>query len=206
MLHFIRDSLFQTDSPLHHEFSISLERFIAERIPSRESEWFPCISRDLHSSSQKLADTQDKVIQLEQRIDALQTRAANDTAATDHRVDTVQSSTENATQAAGSDLRRLEHDLSQCYVLLNEFTRFSCHETSNDFQFPQQQPQLQPQPQPEPSPMSYLPYSPLNKSPYPPQQTLPEPPVFVPNSTHQVNPVNAAIFLGSNTQDSRTSC
>ena len=38
MLHFIGDSLFQTDSPLHHEFSISLERFIAERIASRESE------------------------------------------------------------------------------------------------------------------------------------------------------------------------
>ena len=74
MLHFIRDSLFRTDSPLHHEFSISLETFIAERIASRESEWFPCLSHDLHSCSQKLADTQAKVIELEQRIDALQTR------------------------------------------------------------------------------------------------------------------------------------
>ena len=49
ILHFIRDSLFQTDSPLHHVFWISLEKFIAERITSRESEWFPCISRDLQS-------------------------------------------------------------------------------------------------------------------------------------------------------------
>ena len=104
MLHFIRDSLFRTDSPLAHEFSILLERFIAERIASRESEWFPCISRDLHSLSQKLADTQAKVIELEQRIDALQTTAANATAATDHRVYTLQSSTENATQAAVSEL------------------------------------------------------------------------------------------------------
>ena len=65
MLHFISDSLFPTDSPLHYEFSISLEKFIAERIASRESEWFPCISRDLHSLLQKLADTQVKVIELE---------------------------------------------------------------------------------------------------------------------------------------------
>ena len=84
MLHFMRDSLFRTDSPLHHGFSISLEKFIAERIASRESEWFPCLSRDL-------ADTQAKVIALEQRIDALQTTAASATAATDHRVDTLQS-------------------------------------------------------------------------------------------------------------------
>ena len=60
MLHFMTDSLLRTDSPLHHEFSISLEKFIAERIASRESESFPCISRDPHSLSQKLADTQAK--------------------------------------------------------------------------------------------------------------------------------------------------
>ena len=125
MLHFIRDSLFRTDSPLHHEFSISLEKFIAEPIASRESEWFPCISRDLHSLSQKLADTQARVIELEQCIDALQTTAPSATAATDHRVDTLQSSTENATQAAVSGLRRVEHELSQCYVLVNEFARVS---------------------------------------------------------------------------------
>ena len=105
MLHFIRDSLFRTDSPLHHEFSISLKKFITVRIASRESEWFPCISRDLHSLSQQLADTQAKVIALEQRIDALQTTAASATAATDHRVDTLQSSAENVTQAAVSELR-----------------------------------------------------------------------------------------------------
>ena len=60
MLHFVRDSLFRSDSPLHHQFASSLERFIAERIASRESEWFPCISRDPHSLLQKLADTQAK--------------------------------------------------------------------------------------------------------------------------------------------------
>ena len=122
MLHFIRDILSRTDSPLHHEFSISLEKFIAERIASRQSEWFPCVSRDLHSLSQKLPDTQAKVIELEQRMDALQTTAASATAAPDHRVHTLQSPTENATQAAVTELRRLEHELSQCYVLLNEFT------------------------------------------------------------------------------------
>ena len=193
MLHFIRDSLFQTDSPLHHEFSISFERFIAERIASRESEWFPCISRDLHSPSQKLVDTQTKVIELEQRIDALQTTTANANAATDHRVDTLQSSTENASEAAVSELRRLQHELSQCYVLLNEFTRVSSQQPLNHFQFPQQQPQPQRQPQPQPSPSSYLPYSPPSSSSYPPQQPPPQPPVFDQNSTHQVNPVNAAI-------------
>ena len=103
MLHFITDSLFRTDSPLHHKFSISLERFIAERIASLESEWFPSLSRDLHSCSRKLADTQAKVIELERRIDALQTTAASATAGTDHRVDTLQSPTETATQAALSD-------------------------------------------------------------------------------------------------------
>ena len=83
MLHFIRDSLFRTDSPLHHELSISLEKFIAERIASRGREWSPCLSRDVHSCSQKVADTQAKIIELEQRIDALQTTAASATAATD---------------------------------------------------------------------------------------------------------------------------
>ena len=110
MVHFIRDSLFRTDSPLHHEFSISLEIFMAERIASRETEWFPCLSPDPHRCSQKLADTQAKVFELEQRIDALQTTAASATAATEHRVDTLRSSTENATQAAVSELRRVEHE------------------------------------------------------------------------------------------------
>ena len=125
MLHFIRDSLFRSDSPLHHEFSTSSEKFIAERIASRESEWFPCLSRDLHSCSQKLADTQAKVIELEQRIDVLQATAASATAASGQRIDNLQSSTENATQAAANELRRVEHELSQCYALLNEFIRTS---------------------------------------------------------------------------------
>ena len=34
MLHFIRDSRFRTNSPLHHEFWILLQTFIAERIAS----------------------------------------------------------------------------------------------------------------------------------------------------------------------------
>ena len=104
VLHFIRDCLFRSDLPLHHQFSSSLKKFIAERIVSPESKWFACMSRDLHSLSQKLADTQARVIELEQRIDALQTSAANATTATDHRVNILQSSTENATQAAVSEL------------------------------------------------------------------------------------------------------
>ena len=149
MLHFIGDSLFRTDSPLHPEYSISLERFIAERIASRESEWLPCLPRDLHSCSQKFADNQAKVIELEQRINALQTTAASATAATDHRVDTLQPLTENATKAAVSELRSVEHELSQCYALLNEFVRVSSQQPSNNFKFPQRQSQLQPRPKPQ---------------------------------------------------------
>ena len=182
MLHFIRDNLFRTDSPLHHEFSISLEKFIAERIASRESEWFPCHSRDLHSCSQKLADNQAKIIELEQRIDALQSTAASATAATDHRVDTLQSSTENATQAAVSELRPVEHELWQCYALLNVFVRVSSQQPSNNFQFPQPQPQLQPQP---PSSWNQTPYAPPSSSPHPPQQPSPQPPVFDLHPAHQ---------------------
>ena len=97
MLHFISDCLFRSDSPLHNDFSSSLEKMIAERIASRESERFPCISRDLHSLSQKLAEVQTNVIELEQRMDAMQISAANATAATDHRVGALQSSGESAT-------------------------------------------------------------------------------------------------------------
>ena len=176
MLHFIKDSLFRTESPLHHEFSISLEKFIAERIASRESEWFSCLSRDLDSCSQKLADTQAKVMELEQRIDALQTTAASATSATDHPVDTLQSSTENATEGAVSKLRRVEHELSQCYALLNEFVRVSSQQPSNNFQFPQPQP---------PSSSNQLPYALPSSSPHPPQQPPPQPPVFDPHPAHQ---------------------
>ena len=140
MLHSIRDCLFRSDSPLHDEFSSLLEKFIAERIASPGSEWFPCICRDLHSLSQKLAEVQTKIIESEQRIDALQISAANATAATDHRVDALQSSTENATRTAVSELRRLEHELSPCYILLNEFPRFGSPKPSNHSQFPPQHP------------------------------------------------------------------
>ena len=182
MLHFIRDSLFRSDSPLHLQFLVSLERFIAERIASRESEWFPCLSRDLHSCSQKLADTQAKVIELEQRIDALQATAASATAATGQRVNTLQSSTENATQAAANELRRVEHELSQCYALLNECVRASSPPPPNNFQFVQPQPQLHPQP---PSPSNPPQYAPPSSSRHPPQQPLPQPPVFEPHPAHQ---------------------
>ena len=188
MLHFIRDSLFRSDSPLHHEFSTSLEKFIAERIASRESEWFPSLSRDLHSCSQKLADTQAKVIELEQRVDVLQATAASATAATEQRVDalqataasataatgqridTLQSSTENATQAAANELRRVELELSQCYALLNEFVRTSSPPPPNNIQFPQPQQQQFPQP----------PSSSNSNQPHPPQQQLPQRPTFEP--------------------------
>ena len=182
MLHFIRDSLFRTDSPLHHEFSISLETFMAELITSRESECFPCLSRDLHSCSQKLADTQAKVIEWKQRIDALQTTAASATAATDHRVDTLQFSRENATQAAVSEVRHVEHELSQCYALLKEFVGASSQQPSNNFQFPQPKPQLQPQP---PSPSNLPLYAPPSSSPHPPPQPPPQPRVFDPHPAHQ---------------------
>ena len=72
MLHFIRVCLFRAGSPLHNKFSSSLEKFIAERIASRVGKWFPCIFRDLHSSSEKLAEVLTKVIELEQCIEALQ--------------------------------------------------------------------------------------------------------------------------------------
>ena len=198
MLHFIRDCLFRSDSPLHHEFWSLLEKFIAERIAGCESELFPCMSRDLHSLSQKLADTEAKVMELEQRIDALQTSAANAITATDHRVDILQSSTENPTQAAVSELRRSEHELLQCYVLLNEFAQVLCQQPSNHFQFPQQQPQQQPQPQPQPSPSSYPLLSPSNSPPFPPHQPPLQPPLFDPsmdtaNPMNQANPVHAAI-------------
>ena len=187
MLHFIRDRLFRSDSPLHHEFLTSLEKFIAERIASRESEWFPCLSRDLHSCSQKLADTQAKVIELEQRIDVLQATAASATAATEQRIDvlqataasattatgqridTLQSSTENATQAAANELRCVEHELTQCYALLNKFVRTSSPPPPHNIQFPQPQQQQQfPQP----------PSSSNSNQLHPPQQ--PQRPTFEP--------------------------
>ena len=182
MLHFIRDSLFRSDSPLHHEFSISLEKFIPERIASRESEWFPCLPRDLHSCSQKLADTQAKVIKLEQRIEALQATAASATAATGQRIDTLQSSTENATQGAANQLRGVEHELLQCYALLNEFVRTSSQPPANNIQFPQPQPQLHPQP---PSSSNQPLYAPPSSSPHPPQQPLQQPPALEPHPAHQ---------------------
>ena len=182
MLHFIRDSLSRSASPLHHEFSISLETFIAERIASRESEWLPCLSRDLDSCSQKLADTQAKGIEWEQRIDALQATAASATAATGQRVDALQSSKENAAQSAANELRRVEHELLQCYALLNEFVQTSTPPPSNNIQFPQPQPQPHPQP---PSSSNQPLYAPPSRSPHPPQQPLLQPPALEPHPAHQ---------------------
>ena len=79
------------------------------------------MSCNLHSLQCTVEEVQAKHFELEQLIDALQTSAASATAATDHRVDPLQSSTENATEAAVSELQRLDHDLSQCYILINKF-------------------------------------------------------------------------------------
>ena len=199
MLHFIGDCLFRSNSPLHHEFSSSLEKFIAERIASRESQWFPCISRDPHSLSQKLAEVQTKLIELEQRIDGLQTSAANAIATNHHRVDALQSSTENTTPTAVSELRRLEHELLQCYVLLNEFAQFSNQQQSLTQQPSNQEPpfqysQLPPQqPHPQPPSSSYPPHAPWSNQPpqrFPPQQPPLQAPPFDP-SMNQVNLMNA---------------
>ena len=183
------------DSPLHHEFSNLLERFIAECIESRESEWFPCISRELHSLLQKLAEFQTKVIELKQHIDALQISAANATAATDHRVDALQSSTENATRTAVSDLRRLEHEFSQCYILLIDSAQFSRQQPSN--QHPQfQHSQFPPQhAHPQPPSSCYPPYSPSNNQPpqhFPTQKPPLQTPYFDPSMNHDnlMNAVN----------------
>ena len=114
---------------------------------------------------QKLAEFQTKVIELKQHIDALQISAANATAATDHRVDALQSSTENVTRTAVSDLRRLEHEFSQCYILLIDSAQFSRQQPSN--QHPQfQHSQFPPQhAHPQPPSSCYPPYSPSNNQP-----------------------------------------
>ena len=193
MLHFIGDCLFRWDSPLHHELLNSLETFIAERIASRESKGFPCIPRDLHSLSQQLAEVEPEVIELGQRIDALQISAANATAATDHRVDALQFSTENATPTAASELRRPEQEHLQCYVLLHEFARFSSKRTSNQppqFQHCQFPPQY---PHPQRPSWSYLPHSPSNNQPpqhFSPQQPPLQAPPFNP-SMNQADSMNA---------------
>ena len=95
---------------------------------------------------------------------------------------TLQSSTEDATQAAVSELRRVQHELSQCYALLNEIVQVSGQQPSNNFQFPQPQPQLQPHPR---SSSNQPPYAPTSSSPHPPQQPPPQPPVFYPHPAHQ---------------------
>ena len=184
---------FDSHSPPHHEFSSSLEKFIAEHIASRESEWFPCRSGDLHSLSQMLAEVQTKLIDLEQRIDGFQISAGNATAATDHRVDALQSSTETATRPAVSELRRLEHNLLQCYALLNEFAQFLNQQPSNQ-QLQFQHSQFPPQhPHPQPASSSYPPHAPWkNQLPahFPPQQPPLQVPPFDP-LMNQANPMNA---------------
>ena len=121
-------------------------------------------------------------MELEQRIEALQATAANATAATSQRIHTLQSSTENATQGAANELRHVEHELSQCYALLNEFVRTSSQPPPNNIQFPQPQPQLHPQP---PSSSNQPLYTAPSSSPHSPQQPLPQPPAFEPHPAHQ---------------------
>ena len=193
MLHFIRDCQFRSRAPLHHQFSSSLETFITERLASRESEWFPYISCDLDSLSQKLAEVQNKVIGLEQHIDALQISAANATAATDHRVVALQYSTENATRTAVSELQQLEHELSQCYILTNEFAQFWSQQPSNQqpefqhTQFPAQHPD------PQPPSLSRSPHAPWNNQPpqHFPQQQPPLQATHLDPSMNRANPMNA---------------
>ena len=105
-------------------------------VASRESQWFCCMSHDLHSLRSAVAEVQAKHVDVEQRIDALQISAGNTTTATEHRIDVLQSSTENATRAAASELQRLEDELSKCYVLLNEFAHLSNQQQSLNPQQP----------------------------------------------------------------------
>ena len=62
MLHLVRNYLFRLDSPLHQEFSISLEQLIATRNTHRETEWFPSIFHDLHTLQAAVSDLQAKCV------------------------------------------------------------------------------------------------------------------------------------------------
>ena len=102
MLHCIRDCLFRSNLPLHYELSNLLEKFIAECIARRESEWFPCMFHDLRSLQSAVSEVQAKHVEVERRIDALQISAANATTATEQIIDALQLSTKNATRSAAS--------------------------------------------------------------------------------------------------------
>ena len=91
MLHFLQDCVFKSDSPLHHELLNLLEIFIAERIASRESEWFPSMFHRLRSLQSAVSEVQAKHVKFEQRINALQISAGNATPATEQRIDTCNS-------------------------------------------------------------------------------------------------------------------
>ena len=69
MLHFIRDCLFQPDSPLHQELSNPLQRQIAERITYQESEVFPCMPHNLRRLQAALTELQAKCVHLEVKFD-----------------------------------------------------------------------------------------------------------------------------------------
>ena len=61
MLHFVRNCLFQPESPLHQEFLISLQQLITTLITHRETEWFPLMSHDLHRLQAANAELQDRL-------------------------------------------------------------------------------------------------------------------------------------------------
>ena len=124
MLHSIGDCLFRSDSPYHHESWSLLETFIAERITSREGEWFPCMSHNLRSLQSAFSEVQAKHVELKKGIDTLQISAANATAATERRIDALQFSTDNTTRGAARQLQKLEDELSKCYFLNNECANF----------------------------------------------------------------------------------
>ena len=105
MLHFFLDCLFRSESALHHKFSNSLEEIIAERIASRESDWFPCMFHDLCILQSALSEAQGKHVELEKRIDALHISAANATTETEQIINTLHLSADNATRAAASELQ-----------------------------------------------------------------------------------------------------
>ena len=153
MLHFIRDCVFRPHSPLHHEFSNSLEQLIAKRITHRESEWFPCMFHNLRILQAAVTELQAKCVDLEAKLEVYQ-----------QKIDVLQLSMENATRTAASasddaaaawtrslqiesDLQRLQDELSKNYVILHKFLQsFQLDSLSQQqqFQSPAQHPHRQP--------------------------------------------------------------
>ena len=133
-------------------------------------------------------------------MDALRISAAKATTATEDRIHASQSSTENATRAAVSELQRLKDELSKCCALLNRVAHFLNQQQFLNLQQPfNQQPlfqhsQLQPQhPNPQPPSASCPPHAPSNNQlpqHFPPHQGPLQAPPFDP-SMNQIIPMNS---------------